>query len=1003
MTGEIVGTLLYMAPERFQGQCDSRSDVYGLGITLYELLTLKPPYEAADRHALMQRVVSQSPAPLRSISPAVPHDLETIIEKAIAREPAERYATAAELGDDLQRFMDDKPIRARRASQAERLARWCRRNPGLGGLLTAVALLLVLIIIVLSAATIRLNRERDRTREAYLENRRTLYAAQIHLARLAWEDAQIRRAEEILSTDPCMPGRSNEDDLRGWEWGYLRRLCHRDVLTLKDTETHLFTVAMSPDGRWLATGGWDGKIRLWDLWSDDRKCVILSGHLNEVHQVVFSPDGRMLGSAARDGTARIWELENGRQARAFSLSGELVRSVSFSPDSRRIAAAGGDKKIYQWEISSGSEFPVIDGHSAEILCIAYSPDGHRIASCGKDYTAATWDVESGRRIQTFIGHSAQVSGIAFSPDGLTLASSSEDGTIRLWNASTAESSGVLQGHDNWVYSAAFSPDGKTIASAGDDSTVRVWDVKTRTELLRFRGHIGHVRGVAFHPSGRYVASSSEHGTVKIWDVPAGRQDVRTLHGHSSTVFGVAFSPDGGTLASASFDSTIRLWDLTGERKPVVIRAHDGGALSVAYFPDGRRIASAGNDGFIRVWDTVTGRMYCEMSGHKGEVHSIAIDGGGHRMASAGNDGSVRIWTDGGQSVKFLPANAPAVRDITYSLDGTRLASTGDDGTVRLWRTSDYSEERILEGPTSAQSAVRISPDGRLVVSAGVDGMLTLWNIENGKLVRSIQAHEGLVRGLSFSPDGRRLVSGGWDRWVRLWDTATGRETLGLKNNFGFYRLAFDRGGLRIAAGGHGKSITLYEAESLEPTSFDLRSAGGPPRTSVRFKEKMQTPVLPVDETQRPKPVVRLLEGESLASFSRPKGALGTQLNMGDFGPQWSKGQQLIWQYAGKRDVLKLFLPAEKDAVFEISVGLTAGPDYGVFNLAVEGQHIKGPLDLYSAKVYHTGELSCGRVKLKQGDNLLEITIVDKNPKSSAFLFGLDWIKLTPVPAKEPGK
>ena len=565
MSGEIVGTLLYMAPERFQGKCDQRSDVYGLGLTLYELVALRPPYEAADRHTLMQRVLTEVPPRLRSVSPLVPHDLETIIEKASARDPGARYVTAAALAEDLQRYLEDKPIKARRASQSERLTRWCRRNPWLAALLSVAAALLVAIIVVLSAATIWLNRERDRTRAAYLENRSTLYAAQIHVAHRAWEDAQIRRAEEILGEPPCTPGGPDEPELRGWEWRYLSRLCQSDALTLKDSDTELFSVTWSPDRHHLAAGGWDGKIRLWNLTSDPPSCVILSGHTREVHQVAFSPDGRTLASAGSDGRVRLWNVETLREIGSLPIGADTVRSVAFSPDGRRIAAAGVDRLIYSWDAADGRLLQKIPAHDAQILCIAFSPDGHRLATCGQDHLAKVWDVESGRLLQTFTGHRAQVSGLAFSPDGHTLATSSEDGTIRLWNANTAHARALLSGHKDWVYSVTFSPDGRWIASVGDDSTVRIWDADTTEEQFGLRGHTGHVRGVAFHPLGRYLASSSGNGSVKIWDLADGRQEFRALAGHNSVAFAVAFSPDGQTLVCGGYGGNVHTWDVASGR------------------------------------------------------------------------------------------------------------------------------------------------------------------------------------------------------------------------------------------------------------------------------------------------------------------------------------------------------------------------------------------------------------------------------------------------------
>ncbi len=399
-------------PERFHGKCDRRSDVYGLGLTLYEMVALRPPYEAADRHVLMQRVLNDRPAWLKSIAPTVPRDLETIIEKAIVRDPAQRYLTAAAVADDLQRFLEDRPSQARRTSRTERLVRWCRRNPGLATLMSAVALLLLLVTAVSSTAAIRLNRERDRTRAVYLENRRTLYAAQIHLAHSAWDDAQVPRAEEILAGPPCVPVGPDDPELRGWEWRYLQRLCQSEALTLTDSETNLFCVAFSPDGRWLAAGGWDGRVRLWDLASEGPECRVLSGHGKEVHQVTFSPDSRTLASAGSDYRVRFWNVETGRESGSLTAA-DTTRSVVFSPDGSRIATAGVDRMIDIWDATDRRHLATFPAHDAQILCLAYSPDGSKIASCGQDKKAKLWDVESRRLLQTFAGHISQVSSVAF--------------------------------------------------------------------------------------------------------------------------------------------------------------------------------------------------------------------------------------------------------------------------------------------------------------------------------------------------------------------------------------------------------------------------------------------------------------------------------------------------------------------------------------------------------------------------------------------------------------
>ncbi len=998
VSGEIVGTLLYMAPERFQGKCDQRSDVYGLGVTLYELVSLRPPYEAADRHTLMRRVLSEGPTRLKSEAPTVPHDLETIIEKAIAREPVQRYATAAALADDLQRFLDDKPIQARRASQRERLGRWCRRNPWLATLLSVVTALLVVITIISSAAAFWLNHERDRTRLAYLENHRTLYDAQIHLANVAWEDSQIRRAEEILDSPPCVPGGPDEDDLRGWEWSYLRRLCRNAALTLKDSETELFTVTFSPDGHRLAAGGWDGKIRLWNLDAEVAQCVVLSGHEKEVHQVTFSPDGQTLASAGSDHKVRLWNVATGSEIRALVLPADTVRSVVFSPDGRRIATAGIDRIIYVWDSIDGRLLYKFPAHSAQILCIAFSPDGRRIASGGQDRNANIWDAHSGHNLQSFTGHLAQVSGVAFSPDGETLATSCEDGTVRLWNATTGQTRAVLKNSVgwSWVYSVTFSPDGRRLASSGDDGTVRIWNTTTGDQVLAFRGHPGVVRGVAFHPTGRYVASSGDHGTVKLWDLSEGRQEFRVFRGHDMPVSRVVFSPDGHTLASAGFDSTVRLWKVADLRQIHELRSHHDNVLGLTFRRDGRELASSDAEGKILIWDPASGVLLRTMTGHNGAVDSVAFNRDGGQLASSGSDQTVRIWDELGRSVKILRGHRRPVKDLTYSPDGRWFASASEDCTVGLWDTRDYSEVRVLPCGAAQPKVVRFSPDGRLLAVGDTDGSVTFWEAASGRVLRMFRAHERMVTSLAFSPDGYRLISTGWEPRIKLWNTATGRESLSMKRDGGAYAAAFDPTGTRIAIGGPAFGVSLYETDPPGESGRARLSLDEPFQPSTERDENRRRLAPPIPSPESADSVPLALEGEGLLTLVRPKGALSTQTNMQEYGPQWSQNRQLLWRFARKGDVLALILKVAKQGEYDISAGFTEAPSFGAFSVAVEGQLLNCRLDLYNQHVIHSGEIPLGKVKLNVGEHPFEMTILERNSKSSNDCLGLDWVKLSPV-------
>jgi hypothetical protein len=242
-TGDIVGTVRYMAPERFQGQSDARSDVYALGLTLYELLALRPAFAERDRARLIQQVMHEEPQALRKVSRAVPRDLETIVHKATAKEPGQRYARAAALAEDLQRFLDDRPIRARRVQAPERFWRWCRRNPMVAGLVAAVVLVTVLgfagVLVQWQAAVDSsdlaranedvANRRRDEIQQVNAELlisrekvRRALYISDLRLIPGAWENESLGPLLRLLERQ--VP-RNGEKDLRNFEWHYWNRLC----------------------------------------------------------------------------------------------------------------------------------------------------------------------------------------------------------------------------------------------------------------------------------------------------------------------------------------------------------------------------------------------------------------------------------------------------------------------------------------------------------------------------------------------------------------------------------------------------------------------------------------------------------------------------------------------------------------------------------------------------------------------------------------------------------
>jgi serine/threonine protein kinase len=215
-TGDLVGTLQYMAPESLHGQSGPQSDIYSLGLTLYELLTRKPCFREASPAKLLKLISEQEPARPRSLDPSIPRDLETIVLKAIAREPRDRYATGGALADDLGRFLEDRPILARRSSSFERLWRWSRRNRSLATAATAALVSLVLAAVVgwwaYASTTQALNREENRRLEAELATQHaeanmqlSLHALEAIFAAVAPPDSGPRNVMDSRHDGPPEP------------------------------------------------------------------------------------------------------------------------------------------------------------------------------------------------------------------------------------------------------------------------------------------------------------------------------------------------------------------------------------------------------------------------------------------------------------------------------------------------------------------------------------------------------------------------------------------------------------------------------------------------------------------------------------------------------------------------------------------------------------------------------------------------------------------------------
>jgi WD40 repeat protein/serine/threonine protein kinase len=850
--GTVIGTPEYMSPEQAQLDnldIDTRSDIYSLGVLIYELLTGTTPFarndlENAGLLETLRLIREQEPtkpstrlstaeglptlAADRGMEPAkltklVRGELDWIVMKALEKDRNRRYETANGFAMDVQRYLADEPVHACPPSAAYRFRKFARRNRVLLGTASGVA---CVVAVAVAVSTGLIWRALDR-------ERRDSYIHRIDMVHNALSADNLGRALQYLGECP--------EDLRGWEWHYLMRSWRAEPLVLRGT-TEVHGVAFSPDGERLASGCGDGTVKIWNSRTDN---VIQSfqAHSDSVVSVAFHPDGKHLASRGADLKVKVLDLTATGQA-VFTEPCTPTRkygsayTIAFSPNGRYVTFAS-EEVVKVWDWKNRQLLHSLPGNDFHSIPVAFSRDG-RLAAGIFEVGLELWDPETGKLLRTFPEHPGPTSAVAFSANGEWLASANYDRTVKLSDATTGGLLHNLLHPGNQPECIAISPDGRRLASGGEDKKVRIWDPATGREILGLRGHADRCECLAFSPDGYRLASASFDGTIRIWDGTPLRgdecgQEMVTFTKHSDEIRGVAFSPDSLRIASAGSDGLPRVWDaqtggLSAEfRDHVMAVGHQTAVFGLAWDPKGDRIASAGGIDSVRVWDARTAETVFQLQAALGKkalpYTAVAFSPDGRYLVTGKTDGAVQIW-DGktGQPVGTLGTHAREVFGLVISRDGEHFASASRDGIVKLWDAKRLNEKQQARHTLQARVPgpslnVAFSPDGRRLATGGEDNTVKIWDVKTGKeLQQPLQGHKGEVYALAFSPDddGRWIASAGEDSTVRVWNSHTGKLVRTFRGHTGLVcSVAFSPDGRLLVSGSRDKTVKVWDLTQLK--------------------------------------------------------------------------------------------------------------------------------------------------------------------------------------------